>query len=156
MTRNQLIQLIHIAKTQLALDDDTYRMQLKAETGQTSCKQMNIKQLQQVLSTMESKGFKRHPFKRNSKQRLKGRLSPRSGNAKHATIDKIRAIWITMYKQGHIRDGSEDALNRYVQRMTKRNNGAGVACVAWLDASQAYTVLEGLKKWQDRIKNVTG
>lgn len=156
MTRNQLLQLIHIAKTQLALDDDTYRLLLKAETGKTSCKNLGTKQLQQVLTTIESKGFKCRPSKRNDKQRLKGRLSPRSGTAKHATIDKIRAIWITMYKQGHIRDGSEDALNKYVQRMTKQGNGEGIASVAWLSASQAYTVLEGLKKWQCRINPVIG
>lgn len=146
--RNRLIQLIHIGKRNLGLDDDTYRALLTATTGKPSCSQLTVKQLDSVLAVMERQGFKRK--RSNSKTTFKRRLSPKSGNAKHAQIDKIRAIWITMHQQGIIRDGSETALDAYVRRMTKRGNQKGVDHVGWLDSRQACVVLESLKSWQTR------
>lgn len=137
--RNHLIKLIHIGKRELALDDDTYRALLTTNGGHPSCSQMNIKQLEMVLTVMERQGFKRA---------VKRRLSPKSGKAKHAQIDKVRAIWITMYHQGIVRDRSEAALDTYIFRMT------GVNHVGWLDSKQASMVLEALKRWTTRIKGV--
>jgi phage gp16-like protein len=147
--RNQLIQLIHIAKSQLALDDDTYRVMLLNLTDKDSCKSMSIKELESVISDMENRGFKR--VLKNGKTASKKRMSPKSGKAKFAEIDKIRAIWITMAKQGFVRDGSETALDAYVRRMTKRNQNEGVDHVNWCNDRQAYAVLEALKSWHRRV-----
>lgn len=146
--RTQLIKLIHVGKRELALDDDTYRLMLSSETGKTSCKQMNIKQLEQVLGAMKSRGFKHHPNAR--KTPFKRRLSAKSGNVK-TQIDKINAIWITMLRHGFIHDGSATALDAYVRRMTRRAQGDGVDHVAWCTPSQAHTVLESLKRWHRRV-----
>ncbi|WNJ96561.1 regulatory protein GemA [Vibrio ruber] len=147
--RNQLIQLIHVGKRELALDDETYRILLEAETNKSSCGKMGIKELESVLSAMEAKGFKRRL--KNNKQGIKKRYSPKSGKARNAEIDKIRAIWITMAKHEFIRDGSETALDAYVRRMTHRNAGDGVDHVAWCTDRQAYTILESLKNWHRRV-----
>jgi phage gp16-like protein len=147
--RKQLIQLIHIAKGQLALDDDTYRVMLLNLTDKDSCKSMSIKELESVISDMENRGFKR--VLKNGKTASKKRMSPKSGKAKFAEIDKIRAIWITMAKQGFVRDGSETALDAYVRRMTNRNQNKGVDHVNWCDDKQAYAVLEALKNWHRRV-----
>ncbi|MNY65389.1 hypothetical protein D3C86_2026540 [compost metagenome] len=56
-----------------------------------------------------------------------------------------------MQRHGLLRDGSETALNHYVERQTVRmNNGIGVAEVGWLNDELAYRVLESLKNWHKR------
>ncbi|MGF1727187.1 gp16 family protein [Photobacterium nomapromontoriensis] len=172
--RNRLIQLIHVGKRELALDDDTYRALLFANGEHSSCSKMNIQQLEMVLAVMEMQGFRRsrRPASRDInpsmdvkrigkgiKTPFKRRLSPKSGKAKHAQIDKIRAVWITMAGHGIVRDSSEAALDKYVCRMTSRGGQQGVEHIGWLYSNQAYTVLESLKNWHkraltDRMKEV--
>lgn len=143
MTRDQLIRLIHIAKTQLKLDDDTYRAALVAATGKESCRKMTHAELILVYDAFVERGFKRR-FKREN-QRVKGRV-------KTAEISKITAVWITMHHHGFVADGSESALNKFVQRQTaKENGGAGVTELGWLNSALAYQVLESLKQWHSRL-----
>ncbi|WP_087022467.1 gp16 family protein [Thaumasiovibrio subtropicus] len=137
--RNQVIKLIHIAKRELGLDDETYRQMLGTLTGKTSCKAMRLLELDAVLNHLKENGFKqreRKPFK--------GRLSPKSGNTMHPEIDKIRALWIGMYKEGVVRDGSETELNNFVKRTT------GIENVGWLDKKLACQLINTLKSWQKR------
>ncbi|MEI8607840.1 regulatory protein GemA [Enterovibrio sp. Hal110] len=147
--RTRLIQLIHIAKRELQLDDDTYRAMLKRETGSDSCKAMRLDELDKVLSAMEPQGFKRKKSA-NSKQ-TKKRLSPKT-QGKPDVISKIRALWITMAKEGIIHDGSETALDAYVRRMTKRQTGEGVDHIDWCNDEQAVRIVEALKQWIIRVK----
>ncbi|MEQ1967385.1 regulatory protein GemA [Xenorhabdus nematophila] len=147
MTSQQLIRLIHIAKTQLKLDDETYRAALVAATGKTSCRGMSHRELKTVYDAFVERGFKRR-LKREY-QRVKPGLK---GQPRAPEIAKIRAIWITMHQQKFVIDGSETALNQFVQRQTaKINGGVGVAEVGWLDESLACQVLESLKQWHGRL-----
>lgn len=56
--RQGLIAKIHVAKAQLALDDDNYRAILQRITGQNSSKNCDLQQLQRVMTEMERLGFK--------------------------------------------------------------------------------------------------
>ena len=145
--RQQLIRLIHVAKRELKLDDASYRHALaEAANGKESSAKMTIKELEAVLELFKAAGFKR---KLNNKRRL----SPPTGSrVRTAEATMVRAVWITMSKQGFLRDGSETALNSYVKRMTvKLNNGIGVDEVQWLNEHLAYKVLEALKNWHRRL-----
>ncbi|CCN69761.1 gp16 family protein [Vibrio nigripulchritudo] len=146
--RNPLIKLIHVAKRQLALEDDTYRLLLEAETGKASCREMDTKELEKVVTALEEKGFKRQT--NGNKKAFKHRLSPKSGKSKNAIIDKCRAVFITMSKQGFVRDGSEASLDKYTQRILKHRKDK-VDCIAWCDEYQASQVLEALKSWHRRV-----
>ncbi|THA10477.1 gp16 family protein [Rodentibacter pneumotropicus] len=57
MQRKNLIAKIHIGKTRLGLDEDTYRQLLVNTTGIASCALMNEGELQLVLNAMKQKGF---------------------------------------------------------------------------------------------------
>lgn len=158
-TKDKYIQLIHIAKQQLALDEDTYRTLLTNLTGKTSCKQMKVSELDSVLSEMESKGFRNRAggFRKNTGKinRTSQGLSPSSADArvKHAIALKIRAVWITMAKQGIIRDGSEQALNQFVRNIINpllKERRLMVMGVGALDYQMGTIVLERLKQWQKR------
>ncbi|WP_350654829.1 regulatory protein GemA [Pseudoalteromonas sp. D48-MNA-CIBAN-0056] len=143
MTKAKIIQLIHIAKGQLGLDDETYRAALLGSAGKTSCSQMSLPELNKVLDHFKKAGFK---------AKAKRRLSPKSSPKELGEINKIRAIWITMHKQSFVRDGSETALDAYVNRMLNRAKvGANVSYhTHFLTLKQAIQVLEPLKKWHKR------
>ncbi|WP_281544680.1 regulatory protein GemA [Grimontia sp. SpTr1] len=142
--RTRLIRLIHIGKRELGLDDEIYRALLQRETGKDSCKSMLDAELEKVLLAMERQGFKKKVTQ------SKKRLSPKT-QGQPTVISKIRALWITMAKEGIIRDGSETALDGYVRRMTKKHSGRMVEHVGWCNQQEAYTILESLKKWKLRV-----
>ena len=58
MLRKNLIAKIHIGKSQLGLDDETYRQLLVNTTGKISCTEMTEAELNAVLFAMTKKGFK--------------------------------------------------------------------------------------------------
>lgn len=143
--RNRMIAAISIGKKSLELDDEIYRPMLKRLTGQESLKLMTEHQLSLVLDHFKNAlGLVPAPPKANAKSNAKPK--PRSPAA-----NKIRAIWITMHKQGFIENGSDRALDAYCQRMTKTTNGQGVQYLVWLDNWQAQSVLESLKRWHYRL-----
>jgi len=144
--RQSLIRLIHVAKRDLALDDDTYRTMLLTVTGKDSSAGLSIPQLERVLAHMKAHGFKvRHKSPpdrpRNSRHSPGGLSRP---IAQDAQSKKIRALWLSLHDMGAVRDGSEAALAAYVKRITH------IDALQWLDADQASLVIETLKKWQAR------
>lgn len=153
--RTRLIRLVQVGRRTLGLDEETYRALLEQQSGKRSAAELTIPELDKVLLAMKGAGFK-PTVKRPAKGAVKAgghkRLSPaRGAHAKTAEINVIRAVWITMHRHGLLRDGSETALNHYVERQTVRlNNGIGVAEVAWLTDGLAYQVLESLKNWHKR------
>lgn len=152
--KKRLITLINVAKGSLQLDEAIYRAMLKNATGKDSLRAMNLPELEQALEVFKQKGFK--PTVTNKKTAVKRRLSPAAGKSKLASIDKIRAIWITMGHHLVIQDNSESALDAYVRRMTLRsritnNQTQGVDATAWMTEPQAYKVLESLKNWHKRV-----
>ncbi|ECR7610262.1 regulatory protein GemA [Salmonella enterica] len=146
MTRTQLIRLIHVARRESGIDDDTYREKLRTLTGHTSCKALDQRQLEDVYQAFKDNGFKR-TFKR-SKTPGKPRTSE---HQRTAIISKIRAVWAEMHRHGFIQCGSAAALDQYVKRMTATaNDGEGVARIDWLTGDLAGRVVESLKKWHAR------
>ncbi|EIG3287232.1 gp16 family protein [Escherichia coli] len=139
--RGKLISAIHVAKRELALDDETYTSALLAATGKTSCRDMSPDELSRVLDVFKKRGFK-------------VRQNPVNRALKPGTVTaKIRAIWKVMHRQGFITDGAETALNRWVKSQTAaQNGGEGVANWQWLEQPPALAsdVLERLKRWHRR------
>lgn len=148
-TKPKLIQLIHIAKHKLGIDEDTYRMILQNETGKNSCKAMTINELMRVYDHFEQAGFKRTAKRQHSPASQKAKV-------KHNIALKIRAVWIEMHKQGVIREGSEDALNSFVRNVVnpilQQQDKPLVLNVQSLDYKLGTIVLERLKKWQQRTQ----
>lgn len=142
MNRTSMIKVIHIARRDLHLDDDTYRSLLGAVVpGKSSCRDMTVIELQNVIQALEAKGFKSKPLRR-SKRRM---------SAPSDVSLKIRAIWKTMFNQGFVRDGSDIGLDRFVRRHTRiRNGGEGVSSLEWLRADAEDNLLESLKQWHIR------
>lgn len=136
--RIRLIKLIHVARRELRMDDETYRLMLagmKGLDGATSTADLSVPNLLRVLEQLKAKGFKVRPNKK-AKRPL----------ADDEQSKKIRALWLTLHDMGAVRDSSEEALAKYVLRMTQ------VAALQWLTAAQASQVIENLKQWMGRVQ----
>jgi len=147
-SRQGLIRLIHVAKRDLALDDETYRAMLTAVTGEASSADLTVPQLERVLAHMKKSGFTvRH---KTPKDRPRDSRHPPGGLSRSIAQDaqskKIRALWLSLHDMGAVRDCSEAALGAYVRRI------AHCDALQWLDSDQASRVIETLKKWQSRIQ----
>jgi phage gp16-like protein len=132
--RGDVIKKIHIAKADLKLDDDRYRAMLLGLTGKDSCKDMTLRELNQVYRQMEKDGF--------VVKVKKGRTTRKPEN--NAFQKKIWAIWFDLKDKGLV-SGGNAALNKIVKRQT------GIESIDWIYAKQdADPIIECLKAMQKR------
>lgn len=139
---SKLLKLVQIGKRELQMSDETYRNLLQDITGQRSSRGLNDFKLSKVVDRMKQMGFV--PISKSNPK-------PKPRRTRASESEKIRAIWITMNKQGFLRNGSDQALDAYVKRMTSKINGIGVEQLSWLNSDQAYYALEALKRWHYRL-----
>ena len=149
--KGKMIQLIHIAKGKLGLDDETYRAILERKTGKSSSKAMSMSELDAVLDHMRSLGFE---------DRAQGQPKPAS-KAKAARLADdpqsklIRHLWLKLRDLGVVQDSSEAALASFIKGQTKTTTKPGVERLEWLNGYQASMIIERMKKWVDRVENTT-
>lgn len=136
--KKKLIQLIHIAKSQLKLDDDVYRDILQSTTAKTSTKDMTLQQLESVLDRFKQLGFK-----------TESKKTP-GANVKNLASDDqsklIRRLWLLLHEAGQVRNSSEQALAAFIQRQI------GVSALQFLSTDSASKVIENLKNWCKRAE----
>jgi phage gp16-like protein len=83
MISKVILAKIHVAKAQLALDDDTYRAMLKSVTGVASAKDLTLAAAEKLLKHMERCGFQ--PLQKPHRR-------PRVAAARAAQLSKIEAL----------------------------------------------------------------
>lgn len=131
--RQRLIRLIHVAKRELVLDDDSYRAILQRIGKKTSAANLTVPELEKVLEHMKRSGFK---------------VRSKKGDRPQASDDQskmIRGLWLELAGMEVVRNSSEAALGAFVKRMTK------VDTLQWLSTEQASQVIEHLKEWRERV-----
>lgn len=143
--KQRLIRLVHVAKTQLMMNDSDYRKLLaNISLGKTSSTLLSIDELELVIRALKARGFQV-----TSKHQLKmgvPDLVVHSGSMeREAQIKKIRALWLELHQLGVVKDPSELSLAKFVKKMT------GVDCHVWLNLEKASNVIEHLKKWRVRV-----
>lgn len=92
-----LIKLIHVGKTKLALDDELYRDILTSTTGKTSSKDLNLAQLEAVLDRMKQLGF---VVDSKPKSEVKNLASDPQSKL-------IRHLWLQLHAAGQVRNKDE-------------------------------------------------
>lgn len=132
--RDRLIRVIHVARRELAMDDDTYRGILQRVGNAQSAKDLSVSNLQRVLDHMKACGFKVRPNRKPSRPL-----------AEDPESKKIRAMWLFMHELGVVRDPSERALAAYVKRISH------VDALQWTNGDQTLAVIESLKSWAMRF-----
>jgi phage gp16-like protein len=125
-------QLIHIAKNELALDDDTYRDMFRGLELPPSTTEMSLPQLKKVLEHLKRSGF---AIRSKPKDRAQ---------ADYPQAKMLRGLWLELHELGYVKNPSEAALAAWVKRESK------VDALQWLTGTQAQTVIEKLKKSRGR------
>lgn len=131
--RQRLIKLIHVAKRDIALDDDSYRAILLRIGNKASAADLTVPELEKVLEHMKRSGFK---------------VRSKKNDRPLASDDQskmIRGLWLALAGMEVVRNSSEAALGAFVKRMTK------VDTLQWLSTEQASQVIEHLKEWRERV-----
>lgn len=129
-SRNGLVGAIHAAATKRGIRGDDYRDMLRAVTGKDSSKALTLPEMGKVLDHL------------NGAARVRG-----AGEIPQAR--KVRALWISGYWLGVVRDNSDAALRAFVKRQ------AAIDAERWLrDAADARKVIEALKSWMTREAGV--
>jgi phage gp16-like protein len=133
--RNVEIAMIHIAKKELGLDDDTYRAVLWTCARVTSSKDLDFGGRKAVLAHFKARGWKSKPAaKSNTKIKL-------SLEDQHKMI---RGLWLELFELGAVINSSEQSILRFVKNQTK------IERMEWLSSKQASNLIEALKSWLAR------
>ncbi|RAI37540.1 hypothetical protein CH338_15800 [Rhodoplanes elegans] len=152
------IGAIHALKARIGLDEAAYRDLLEGETGQRSAKALSTAQAARVIDRL--KGFSGQPrsgFKSGLPDALPcAAATGAAAGARDGTLRldgayaaKLRALWISAWDLGLVRDRSDAALLAFVARQT------GIVHTRWLrDARDAAAVIEALKSWITREAGV--
>ncbi|KTT63597.1 hypothetical protein NS383_18895 [Pseudomonas oryzihabitans] len=121
--RNQQLSKIHIAKKELAMDDDSYRAMLARVAGVTSAKDLGPRQVGAVLREFERLGWKPKA----------GRAKPNAAADRAKLVGKIEA---QLASAGRPWDYA-DALAKRLYKVER---------LEWLDATQLGGVITALAK----------
>jgi phage gp16-like protein len=138
----KLRTLIHVGKSDLQLDDGTYRVLLSEVAGRPveSSKELKRRELESVLERMKQSGFKvRH------KRTGGGKSRPLSQDK---TAGKIRAIWLELHGLGIARDRNESALCSWASNSRSENVTTDMSL---MDGDGLASTLERLKQWRLRM-----
>lgn len=137
--RDREIKLIHVARRELGIDEETYRAMLQTVVGVKSSSDLDWQGRKKVLDHLKAKGFK-----------VKSKAAPKAAAASSAAVDpqyrKILALWSALHDAGIVRVNTEAALRIYIKRMT------GCADYRFCNGAQVVTVIEALKKWLARTE----
>lgn len=136
-SKQTLIAKIHVAKKELALDDETYRDVLERVTGKDSCKNMDLSELKAVVMDLKRLGF---TPKQTAKTQTDHGRRPTTTADKQPMLDKIEAILADRGLHWH-----------YAHGMAKKMFGKEL--VTWLTTEQMYKIVQALAVYQKRHAN---
>lgn len=131
---------IHVAKKQLDMQDDDYRAVLFRVAGKSSARDLSPGQCGLVLDEFRRMGFQPASPRRNTKPSAKGAMALEGRYAA-----KLRALWISGWHLGVVRDRTDRALLAFVERQTRLSHTSFLR-----DPVDAAKAIEGLKKWLSR------
>jgi hypothetical protein len=141
-THRGLLAKVHIAKKDLGLSDDDYRALLDRRYGVASSKALGAAKLEDLIGYFISLGWT--PKRKPKAQATKRRAAVPDDDP---WFGKARALWISLYWLGVVRDRSDTALVAFARRQT------GIDAATWI--SDWRPVIEPLKDWAVREAGVT-
>ena len=136
--RAGLIRAVHARAREIGLDLDARRALQERAAGKSSCADMSAAELRRVLEEM-------YP----------GRTRPDAGasRARDTLPDspgaaKLRALWISAWHLGVVRDRTDAGLAAWLRRQT------GLDAAAWAAPAAVAAAVEALKSWLTREAGV--
>lgn len=128
--RRALIAKVQIARKEIGLIEDDYRRILVDVTGHASLTELTEAQLVRVIERFKQRGWK---------PKVAAGKAPKARPADHPMAKKARALWISLYQLGAIKNPSEQAFEAFAHRRL------GVDRLQWADQAMGYKLIEALK-----------
>ncbi|MBU0944254.1 MAG: regulatory protein GemA [Proteobacteria bacterium] len=125
---------IHIAKKELGFSDDAYRDVLRMRYKKDSAAKLSSAQARNLVEHFKTLGF-------SVKRKNNSKISPKYDDGQ---MRKVVALWITLGNEGVVKNKSDQALQKYVKRITGKDN------LRWCDGVDLDRIIESLKKWANR------
>ena len=132
----RLIRLIHIAKSQIHMNDTEYRTLIaNVSHGKTSSKDCTADQLETVLRHMKAQGFQ------VAVATTGGQVLQQNQAAQQ---NKICSLWLELHDMGVVRSPAQSALNAYCAKYGGQD---------WqYDVIAMQKLIERLKQWKARFE----
>lgn len=139
--RRAMLAKVHMAAKELGLDEDARRDVLERVTGRRSSADCTDDQLDAVVGEFKRLGWKPKPA--GGVRNFIAKPGARKP-ATHPVALKARAMWISLWNLGVVRQSTEQALEAFAKRQL------GVDRLQWADQSQGYRLIEALKAMAER------
>lgn len=130
MADKKQIQLIHVAKTQLALDDETYRETLEYRYNVTSAKDLTYNQASNFIGFLSEKGFKFKKKTKSLKAKKADNIIELATPAQHKLIEVLKNNIVWKVENGY---------ELYIQKRLKINK-----VITKQDAFKVINALKGM------------
>ncbi len=131
------IAILHVAKKQLAIDDDTYRTILVKLTGEVTSKEIDRAGFETVMGYFEYLGFR--PMDSQAP-----RYGNRAGFASFAQLELIRQLWREIHRESEV---NEEALVGWLLKYQK------VSAMRFITSAMAPKIITALKGWKARERS---
>ncbi len=130
INRSKKLAVIHIAKKQLALDDEAYRALLFGAAGVESAGHIKSEvQYRKIMEAFHLAGYK-----------------TKSGQKRDRQLDKCYALWCELYHAGGVKSKSRQSMMAWIQGRT------GGCEPRLLRTDQKSLMIEELKAWFYRVQ----
>jgi len=133
---------VQAARRAHALDDDTYRATLERLTGKTSSTACSRAELAAVLDFLNGKSNGPAVIEGGKAGPVAGRGA--ASAADHPSAKKARALWLSLWELGVVRDPAEHALEAFAKRQLHCDR------LQWADQALTYKLIEALKGMAER------
>ena len=136
------IKKIHILKSALKLDDDTYRATL-AGFGAKSSKDRSftLTKADELIQDLVEKAVAAGVWEKRKPAR-KAKATRRPADDPQSKM--LRAYWIQLHQAGKVTNPAESALVAFARRMTRKD------ALEWLSDRDVTVVKKALKEWLER------
>lgn len=134
----EYLKILHVARRELGLDEDTWRALLARVTGKESLRAMDAGERRRVLEALKRQGFAMRPRAGGA-----GRVA-RPSDKRYIRL--IHALWRECHERGIIGNGSREALRAFCHRFVAHGEAKVAVDPDLMDYAQAAPVIEALKK----------
>ena len=144
----QACNSIHARANQLDIDPETRRDLQRRETGKESCKDMTTAELRRVLAAMNgraggARGGRAGGDIDSARAGARDRLPP-GNTATRPLLGKLRALWISGYHLGVVRDRTDAGLAAWLRRQTRLD------AAEWVQPPELVKAVEAMQAWLAR------
>lgn len=139
--RRKLIARVHIAKSEMKLDDDSYRALIASVApGKTSSAKLSLGELNNLVDAFKEKGWKPKPPKKKQGESMNGN----DFRTKRTWL--INKLWGELGDLSVLDNPTAEGLDAFCKKHMLGDK------LAWASSAELNTIVDSLKGWLKRVK----